>query len=120
MMRALAGCFLGVVVLALGLTGCNRSTDKPQPAVNNQPATSTNTAEAKQAAALAKLSSEDRKLAEQQKLCPVTDEPLGSMGVPEKVVVQGRTVFICCGGCAEDLQKDADKYLAKLAKEPTK
>ncbi len=68
------------------------------------------------AANLAKLSAEDRKLAEKQKVCPVTDEPLGSMGVPKKVSVKGQDVFICCEGCEEKLTADPDKYLAKLKK----
>jgi len=120
MTRAITSCGFSVMVLVLGLTGCNRSPDQPPSGASTQSAANANSAEAKQAAALAKLSSEDRKLAEQQKVCPVTDEPLGSMGVPEKVVVQGRTVFICCGGCAEDLNNDAAKYLAKLDKQATK
>ncbi len=63
---------------------------------------------------LAKLSDEDRKLAEAQKVCPVSDEPLGSMGVPQKLTVKGKTVFICCEGCREKLEADPDKYLAKI------
>ena len=66
------------------------------------------------AAALAKLSEEDLALAEKQRICPVTEVPLGSMGVPIKVDVGGRTVFICCGGCREPLLNDPDKYLAIL------
>ncbi len=65
-------------------------------------------------AELAKLPPEDRVLAEKQKVCPVSGELLGSMGVPFKVAVHGRTVFLCCGGCQEELQKNVDKYLAKL------
>ncbi len=65
-------------------------------------------------AELAKLSPEDRALAERQKTCPVTDAPLGSMGVPVKVTVKGRTVLLCCEGCQEKLNKNADEYLAKL------
>jgi Cu(I)/Ag(I) efflux system membrane fusion protein len=65
-------------------------------------------------AELAKLSPADRTLAEKQKVCPVTDALLGSMGVPSKVTVKGRTVFLCCDGCAEKLNRNADKYLAKL------
>jgi hypothetical protein len=66
------------------------------------------------AAALAQLSPEDRGLAESQRICPVSEQPLGSMGVPQKVEVSGRVVFICCEGCREPLLQDADKYLAKL------
>lgn len=49
---------------------------------------------------LAKLSAEDRRLAESQKFCPIlTENRLGSMGVPVKVVVQDQPVFLCCSGC---------------------
>jgi hypothetical protein len=54
--------------------------------------------------ALAKLSPADRALAERQKVCPVTGLPLGSMGPPPRVVVKGKTVFICCEGCAARLE----------------
>jgi len=53
--------------------------------------------------ALARLSAADRTLAERQKVCPVTDMPLGSMGTPIKVSVNGRSVFICCEGCRDRL-----------------
>ncbi len=63
---------------------------------------------------LAKLSPTDRAAAEQQRTCPVTGEPLGSMGVPVKVQVSGRSVFICCEGCEDALKKEPEKYLKKL------
>jgi membrane fusion protein, copper/silver efflux system len=69
------------------------------------------------AKAMDQLSPEDRRLAERQKLCPVTDMPLGSMGVPIKVDVRGQPVFICCEGCRESLLAETMKYLAKLTKE---
>ena len=60
------------------------------------------------AEALAKLSPEDRELAEKQKNCPVADFPLGSVGVPIKVDVNGTPVFICCEGCRSSLLKDPE------------
>ena len=69
------------------------------------------------AAALAKLTPADRTLAEKQKLCPVAGAPLGSMGAPIKVDVNGRPVFICCEGCREALLAEPAKHLAKLPKE---
>src|SRR5688572_21911164 len=45
-------------------------------------------------AAMAELDEADRAAALAQKVCPVSDEPLGSMGKPLKVEVEGRTVFI--------------------------
>ena len=66
------------------------------------------------AQALAKLSPEDRALAEKQQTCPVSGEKLGSMDVPVKVNVKDRDVFLCCSSCEDSLKKDPDKYLAKL------
>jgi hypothetical protein len=86
----------------------------------SQPANSVNEADSDVSEELAKLPPEDRALAEKQKVCPVTDAPLGSMGVPFKVTVRGRTVFLCCGGCQEKLNKNADEYLTKLERAETK
>ncbi len=64
---------------------------------------------------LAKLSSADRKLAEQQKYCAAEPENLlGSMGTPVKVMVKENPVFLCCKGCKADALKDPDKTLAKV------
>ena len=63
---------------------------------------------------LAAAKQTDKELIEKQKTCPVTDQPLGSMGKPVKVVVKGRTVFLCCAGCKKKLLADPDKYLKKL------
>jgi hypothetical protein len=67
-------------------------------------------------AAFAELPADDRALAEEQKICPVSDEALGSMGAPIKIDVQGKPVFICCEGCKEELLAKPDEYLAKLKK----
>ena len=63
--------------------------------------------------ALALLSTTDRALADKQKVCPVSGDPLGAMGTPIKLTVQGNDVFICCKGCEEPLLEDPDKYLAQ-------
>jgi len=68
------------------------------------------------AKALASLSAADRAAVEKQRVCPVTDEPLGSMGAPMKVSVQGHDVYICCEGCREVLQDDPNTFLAKLTR----
>ncbi len=65
---------------------------------------------------LAKLSDADRASAEKQMTCPVGDGHLGSMGVPIKFTVKGQDVWICCDGCKGAIEKDPDKYLAKLKK----
>ena len=121
---------LGLAV-ALGLSGCgspttskntvsttsatkpdqashrdNEITDHPEDSVANADLT----------AALAKLPAEDKTLAEKQKICPVSGELLGTMGVPIKIDVKGQPVFICCDGCKEKLLSTPDEYLAKLKK----
>jgi membrane fusion protein, copper/silver efflux system len=65
-------------------------------------------------AALEKLSAGDRKLAEEQRICPVKGFALGSMGVPPKVEVNEKIVFLCCEGCRDGLLADPEKYFAIL------
>jgi len=116
------------VVLAIVIVGCNR-----QPANDQNPsalATSPLKAESADSHApkgttageaspdvssgLAELSVEDRELAAKQRICPVSGELLGAMGKPFKTTIKGKTVFLCCQGCEDDLKKNPDKYLAKL------
>lgn len=68
----------------------------------------------RQSAGSTALSPEEASQAEKQKICPVTDLPLNSMGGPVYVVVEGRKVFLCCKGCGPRLQADPAKYLTKL------
>jgi YHS domain-containing protein len=49
-----------------------------------------------------------------QQVCPVMDEQLGSMGTPLKVIGLERDVYLCCKGCLKFLEKEPEKYLAKL------
>ncbi len=65
-------------------------------------------------AALSELSPEDQRLARTQRVCPVTKFPLGSMGKPERLVVEGRVVFLCCAGCEQALVKEPAKYLLEV------
>ena len=60
------------------------------------------------------LGAADAALARAQGDCPVSDEPLGSMGTPIKVESEGRVVFLCCEGCRKKFERDPEKYLAKL------
>lgn len=58
-------------------------------------------------------------LAEAQRVCAVSGEPLGSMGKPLPVQVtsaagEKRTVFLCCESCREPLLENPDRYLAQL------
>lgn len=48
-----------------------------------------------------------------QSVCPVSGEPVDGK---DTVVVQGQKVALCCPKCAEELQKDPDKYFAEVAR----
>lgn len=66
-------------------------------------------------AALAKLSSEDRALAQAQRFCPVlADSRLGSMGAPVKLIVEGEAVFLCCNNCRKGALANPKQTLAKV------
>jgi Cu(I)/Ag(I) efflux system membrane fusion protein len=86
------------------------------PGGDQPPASTTPTAglSAKAKANLDKLDPEDRKLAEAQRLCPMSGESLGSMGKPVKLTVKGQVVFVCCKGCMDDALADPDKTLGKV------
>ena len=67
-------------------------------------------------ASLAKLSSDDRKLAEAQKFCAImTTNRLGVMGTPLKVMIKGQPVFLCCRGCQSKALAKPDATLATVA-----
>jgi Cu(I)/Ag(I) efflux system membrane fusion protein len=71
--------------------------------------------DAKIKAALAKLSTEDRMLAEAQRFCPILQgNRLGVMGVPVKVLIRGEPVFLCCPGCKDKAVKNPDATLEKV------
>jgi hypothetical protein len=71
--------------------------------------------DAKVKASLARLSPADRALAEQQEFCAVLENSrLGSMGVPIKLLLQGRPVFVCCKGCLKEARANAEKTLRRL------
>ena len=108
-------CATLVFAVTLGCNGPANPTKKESPpAPPKQEKAQAEQADPKISEAMSALSPEDRAAAEKQRVCLVSDEPLGSMGKPYKVTVKGRTVFLCCAMCEEDLQKDPDKFLAKL------
>lgn len=104
---------LCVVALSLGtcfVIGCG---EKPAPAPASPAAASTD--DAKFSAEIAKLPEEDRAAATAQKFCAVEEKSrLGSMGMPHKVMVDGKPVFLCCAGCEDEALKDSQKTLAKV------
>ena len=91
--------------------------DPNRAATKNESQLAKDSAEAKEIEeSFALLSAEDRKLAEEQVICPVTEVRLGTlgMGTPIKVDVEGTPVMICCEGCRKDLLKDPQKNFAIL------
>lgn len=64
-------------------------------------------------ASLSKLSPADRQAVEEQGYCANEPESkLGSMGVPLKITVKGRDVFVCCQSCTKQALANPDKTLA--------
>ena len=66
----------------------------------------------------AKRKETDRLLIAAQEICPVTGEPLGSMGEPVRAKSGERTVFLCCKGCLgrkfdAEHWKEAQKNMAE-------
>lgn len=47
-----------------------------------------------------------------QKLCPVSGKPLGSMGAPVSVDVNGQRLFVCCAGCIGKVKANPSRYAA--------
>jgi hypothetical protein len=66
------------------------------------------------AAEFAKMEPAERAVAEAQGYCVVSEEPLGSMGVPYKVSIDtDRAVYVCCKGCEDLVKEKPDEMLAK-------
>ena len=108
---------LAVLTIAVGLGGCAGRTESTPPA-SDQTHPHDHSDHAEQGShgghseyeeALAQLSKADRALAEKQKVCPVSGEPLGSMGKPYKVTVKGQDVLLCCQGCEVEIKGNPDK-----------
>jgi hypothetical protein len=62
-----------------------------------------------------KLPADEQEAAIKQGVCPVSGENLG-MDVPIKVTAEGRTFYICCDGCNDEIEKDPKGVVAKLDK----
>ncbi len=86
-------------------------TDQPKPSAIDA---STSRLTVDELAEIAKLPTHDRTLAKLQVLCPVTMEPLGSMGKPLKVSVGDDAVMVCCKACIGAVKKNADKMLEQV------
>ena len=95
----------------LVFAGCGK---EPAAKPSVDPAAAMKEMESKIEANLATLSPEDRALVLAQKTSPVAGGPLGGMGVPKAIDVEGRKVFICCEACEQEMLNNPSKYLAKL------
>ena len=51
-----------------------------------------------------------------QAVCPVSGEHLGSMGMPLKITAEGRTFYLCCKGCKDEVTANPKAVIAKLDK----
>jgi hypothetical protein len=103
-------CFVVIVISgSIAIVGCGSGS-------SNSTSKSADLEQADIAANLAKLPEVDKSLAEAQKTCPITGEPLGSMGVPPKLTLKGETVFICCLACKGEAETDPDKTLHAVTK----
>jgi Cu(I)/Ag(I) efflux system membrane fusion protein len=56
--------------------------------------------------------------ADEQKVCPVTGQKLGSMGEPVPVDIEGKRIWTCCAACPSKLKANPAKYLSKLLPPP--
>ena len=65
-------------------------------------------------AAIKQLPTAEQAVAIKQAICPVSNHHLGSMDKPVKVSAQGRTFYICCEGCEEEVKSNPASVLAKL------
>jgi hypothetical protein len=98
------GAFLIVSLLLIAL-GCAQQDDRQPPPDK----------EAKIKASLDKLDPADRKLAEEQTYCAVeTENRLGSMGKPIKIMIEDQPVFLCCKSCEKRAKANPEKTLATV------
>lgn len=67
-----------------------------------------------QLAHIKELPAAEQEAAIKQASCPVSGEPLGSMGKPVKVSAAGRSFYLCCKGCEKDVKADPKGVLTKL------
>lgn len=104
---------IAAFMMTVGFAGCNNPPqEKPR---LSEKATEQAIEDSEIKNTLAALGSEDQKLAEAQKYCAVESENrLGGMGLPVKVMVNDEPVFLCCKGCRKRALADQQKTLAKV------
>jgi len=133
----LNGAFVSLAAVALIPFGCAAPSDPspaghpahpataegPMPTVAFEPSFAPPPAQAKPAVApdhlehIRELPTAQQAAALMQKDCPVSGEPLGSMGKPLAVKADGRELFLCCKGCEDDFRAKSADILRKLGTE---
>lgn len=73
----------------------------------------------KREAGIIKLNSRDRELAQSQEECPISKWALGSAGMPFKITIRGKPIFLCCPRCEAEALADPEKTLATVKRNPT-
>jgi|SRR5579875_1946557 len=113
-MNKLSLVMLRIVPLTLLALGCTAQ-NSPPPQQDQK--AQVQDKEAKIQASLNKLDPADQKLAQEQKYCAVeTENRLGAMGTPIKVIIKDQPVFLCCTSCEKAARKDPDRTLATAQK----
>jgi len=64
---------------------------------------------------VAALTQADRLATDRQRVCPVTEAPLGSMGTPLKVLLNDQPLFLCCRTCVAKVEQDPQAYLPRTS-----
>ena len=47
--------------------------------------------------------------------CLISNQKLGSMGEPKRIVYEGQEIKFCCGGCEKKFRKESAKFLKQMA-----
>jgi hypothetical protein len=122
MLKSFSRLVLGLVLL--GIAGCGAEPSSPEKLVRDAEDAERPQAEHRELAelqknldAVSRLAPEDQQLAKLQGFCAVfTTSPLGSMGTPVKLELNGETVFLCCAGCKGKALRNPELALANVAK----
>ena len=114
--------WFGVILLFLLAVSMGCARDRPSPKPFSSPVSlnsgyAAHDHGATPYAATAQASNTTETNVVQHKKCPVTGEPLDSMGGAISVDANGQTIFVCCQGCVKSVKQNSAKYLAIASSE---